>query len=168
MPFYLDDYIIDQMLTVKIPGYRDLTLNHLVLDFNGTIACDGKLKGGLSERLGKLSEHLSIHVITADTHGFAAEQLQGLPCKLKILSAGQQEEAKASFVRDLGGHQVVAIGNGRNDRKMLKVAEIGVAVISPEALAVETLSAADIVAHDISFALDLLIKPLRLVATLRS
>lgn len=143
-------------------------MNHLVLDFNGTIACDGTLIGGLAERLGKLSEHISIHVITADTHGFAAAQLEELPCSLNILSEGRQAEAKASFVKELGGHHVVAIGNGRNDRKMLQIAEIGVAVISPEALAVEALSAADIVVHDIVCALDLLRKPLRLVATLRS
>lgn len=156
------------MLDIKIPGYRDLQLNHIVLDFNGTIACDGKLIGGLAEKLEILSEKLSIHVITADTHGYAAEQLDGLPCTLKILSEGRQEEAKALFVTNLGANQVVAIGNGRNDRKMLKAAEIGIAVISPEALAVDTLLTADIITNDIVSALDLLFKPLRLVATLRS
>jgi soluble P-type ATPase len=156
------------MFDIKIPGYRDLQLNQLVLDFNGTIACDGKLIGGLAEKLEILSEQLSIHVITADTHGFAAEQLEHLPCTLKILSDGQQEEAKASFVNNLGANQVVAIGNGRNDRKMLQVAEIGIAVISPEAVAVDTLLTADIITSDIISALDLLLKPLRLVATLRS
>ncbi len=156
------------MLDIKIPGYRDLQLNQLVLDFNGTIACDGKLIEGLAEKLEILSGQLSIHVITADTHGFAAQQLKDLPCTLKILSEGRQEEAKASFIHKLGANQVVAIGNGRNDRKMLQVAEIGIAVISPEALAADTLLAADIIANDIIFALDLLLKPLRLVATLRS
>ncbi len=156
------------MLDIKIPGYRDLQLNHMVLDFNGTIACDGQLVEGLAEKLEILSEKLSIHVITADTHGFAAEQLEGLSCTLKILSEGRQEEAKATFVSNLGASQVVAIGNGRNDSKMLKAAEIGIAVISPEALAVDSLLSADIIANDIDSALDLLLKPLRLVATLRS
>jgi soluble P-type ATPase len=156
------------MLDIKIPGYRDLQLNHIVLDFNGTIACDGKLIEGVAQKLELLSEQLSIHVITADTHGFAAEQLEGLPCTLKILAEGRQEDAKESFVTNLGANQVVAIGNGRNDRKMLQAAEIGIAVISPEALAVETLLAADIIGNDIVSALDLLLKPLRLVATLRS
>jgi soluble P-type ATPase len=156
------------MLDIKIPGYRDLQLNHMVLDFNGTIACDGQLIEGLAEKLEILSEQLSIHVITADTHGFAAEQLDGLPCTLEILSEGRQEEAKALFVSNLGASQVVAIGNGRNDSKMLKAAEIGIAVISPEALAVDSLLAAGIITNDIHSALDLLLKPLRLVATLRS
>lgn len=156
------------MLVVKVPGYRDLQFDHLVLDFNGTIACDGKLLEGSLDKLEKLSEQLSIHVITADTHGFAAEQLANFPCKMRVLSEGRQDDAKASFVRELGAKHVLAIGNGRNDRKMLEVAEIGVAVISPEALCVETLSAADIVTQDIMSALDLLLKPSRLVATLRS
>ncbi len=156
------------MLVIKVPDYRDLQFDHLVLDFNGTIACDGKLLKGLVGRLEKLSEQLSIHVITADTHGFAAEQLANFPCEIKILPEGRQDDAKALCVKELGAKHVLAIGNGRNDKKMLEAAEIGVAVISPEALSVETLSAADIVTQDIISALDLLLKPLRLVATLRS
>lgn len=156
------------MLDIDVPGYRHLRLSHLVLDFNGTIACDGKLIEGLERKIHKLSEQLSIHVITADTHGFAAKQLAHLQCDLKILRKSQQDEEKADFVRELGANQVLAIGNGRNDRKMLEIAEIGVAVISPEALCVESLLAADIVTHDIFSAFDLLLKPLRLIATLRS
>ncbi len=156
------------MLTINVPGYKELQLSHLVLDFNGTIARDGVLIQGLAEKVTNLSEQLSIHIITGDTHGFAADQLKDLPCSLKILQEGHQDEAKASFVDGLGANGVVAIGNGRNDKKMVELAEIGIAVISPEALAVETLSAADLVTNDILSALDLLLKPLRLVATLRS
>ena len=34
------------MITVNIPGYRKIELEHLVLDHNGTLACDGKLLEG--------------------------------------------------------------------------------------------------------------------------
>ena len=39
------------MLTVKIPGREELVLNHLVLDYNGTIAEDGAIIAGIAERL---------------------------------------------------------------------------------------------------------------------
>ena len=34
------------MLELQVPGFKDLCLKHLVLDYNGTLACDGRpLKG---------------------------------------------------------------------------------------------------------------------------
>jgi soluble P-type ATPase len=50
---------------------------------------------------------------------------------------------------------------------MLKEAALGICVMSQEAAAVETLLAADLVVPDIFAALDLLEKPLRIVASLR-
>ena len=59
------------------------------------------------------------------------------------------------------------MGNGRNDRLMLQTAALGVAVCQAEGAAVPTMLAADVMGSDIQDALDLLIHPLRLVATLR-
>ena len=53
------------MLQFDIPGYGALRLEHLVLDYNGTLACDGILIEGARERLGALSNELKIHVLTA-------------------------------------------------------------------------------------------------------
>jgi len=62
---------------------------------------------------------------------------------------------------------VVAIGNGRNDHLMLGKAALGIAVILGEGAAIETLEAADVATTSITAALDLLISPKRLIATLR-
>lgn len=51
------------MLTVKVPGREELVLQHLVLDYNGTIAEDGAIIEGIAERLELLSKSLSICVI---------------------------------------------------------------------------------------------------------
>jgi soluble P-type ATPase len=61
----------------------------------------------------------------------------------------------------------VAIGQGANDAQMLRCAVIGICVLSPEGTAVETLTSADVVSPNILSALEMLEKPLRLVATLR-
>ncbi|MBD3817124.1 MAG: HAD hydrolase family protein [Halothiobacillus sp.] len=160
------------MLTVEIPGDFNggtpLSLAHLVLDYNGTIAEDGALIAGVPERLAQLAEHLTIHVITADTHGTAAQQLAGLPVSLHILPPGAQSEAKAAFVRELGANLCVAIGNGRNDATMLQETALGVVVIQAEGAAQITLAAADIVSKSTEDALDLLLHPKRLIATLRN
>jgi soluble P-type ATPase len=51
---------------------------------------------------------------------------------------------------------------------MVKEAALGIAVIEKEGAAVETLLAADIVCGNILDALELLLNPKRLIATLRS
>lgn len=156
------------MITVDIPGYGKLELAHLVMDYNGTLAVDGLLQPGVHEMLRALADRLSIHVITADTFGRAAEQLRETPAALTVLPLGAQDRAKLTFVESLEASHTAAIGNGRNDRMMLKAARLGIAVILQEGAAWETLAAADVVCRGIVPALELLLHPKRLIATLRA
>jgi soluble P-type ATPase len=155
------------MIRVEIPGSGELTLEHLVLDFNGTLAVDGVLIAGVGERLHQLSESLRVHVVTADTFGSAREQLSDVPCEITVLGSGRQDRAKAELVEGLGPDGVVAIGNGRNDAEMLERAVLGIAVILGEGAAGASLVAADAICTGIVDALDLLLRDRRLVATLR-
>ena len=156
------------MLDLTIPGFGRLELTDAVCDYNGTLAADGLLLEGVHERIQHLSAQLRLHVVTADTFGSAAAQLHRLPCAVTILDAGNQAEAKRDLVQQLGAERVVAIGNGRNDRMMLDAAALGIAVCGAEGAAAETLRASDIVVHHVVDALDLLLKPKRLVAALRA
>ncbi len=156
------------MIEIVVPGYRAFALEHLVLDFNGTLACDGTLLPGVRERLGALAGCLTIHVLTADTFGMAGKELAGLPCALTVLPADGQTEAKKFYVERLGDGVSVCIGNGRNDRLMLEASALGIIVVQEEGAALESLLAAQVVCRDIRDALDLLVHPLRPVATLRS
>jgi len=156
------------MITIDIPGYRRLELAHLVLDYNGTLACDGHLIDGVKSRLNTLSHSLRIHVLTADTFGKAKSGLEGVDCKLSILPLAYQDTGKLSYVDTLDSMSTVCIGNGRNDRLMLKAAALGIAVILEEGASADTIKEADVVCTSIASALDLLLNPLRLVATLRS
>jgi soluble P-type ATPase len=63
---------------------------------------------------------------------------------------------------------VVAIGNGANEFAMLRHAALGIAVLGGEGLALDCLNAANVIAPDIGTALDLLLRPCRLIATLRA
>ena len=156
------------MLAIDIPGYRALRLEHLVLDYNGTLACDGELLEGVRERLEAVAGTLHIHILTADTFGKARIQLAGVPCALSILPLEDQDRHKLEYVQQLGPQTTVCVGNGRNDRLMLQEAGLAIVVIQAEGAAVQTLLAADVLSPDILTALDLLLHPLRLVATLRS
>ncbi|MBN2010216.1 ATPase P [candidate division KSB1 bacterium] len=155
------------MIRIDIPGLGKLELKHLVLDYNGTLACDGILLDGVAQRLEQLKNQLEIHVVTADTFGTVAEQLEHVTCAVHVLERDQQDVAKLRYVERLGATHTVCIGNGRNDRRMLAAAALGIAIVQEEGLASVTWQAADVIMPTIIAALDLLLKPNRLVATLR-
>ena len=156
------------MLEIDIPGYRALRLAHLVLDYNGTLACDGELLDGVRDRLDALADRLQIHILTADTFGKAGVQLVDVPCDLSILPVEDQDRRKLEYIQRLGPETTVCVGNGRNDRLMLREAGLSIVVIQAEGAAAQTVLVADVLSPDILAALDLLAHPLRLVATLRS
>lgn len=157
------------MIQISIPDFNDnLSLEHLVLDYNGTLAVDGKVLPQIIELLNKLSEKLTVHIITADTFQKAKDELEGCPYELVILSSDKQANHKLDFIHKLGADKVVSIGNGRNDQLMLKASGIGMAVICTEGASYAALLSADIICNSINDALELLLNPLRIIATLRN
>ena len=155
------------MIELTIPGHGPLRLQHLVTDVNGTLAVDGVLIDGLTKRITSLGDRLEINMLTADTHGRQFLIDEQLNLKADLVQPGNEAVQKAEFVRKLGAETVVAIGQGANDAEMLKAAALGICVMSQEGVAVETLVSADLVVPDIFVALDLLDKPVRIVASLR-
>lgn len=155
------------MLTLDVPGWRQLKLEHLLLDYNGTLALDGRLLPGVPERLKQLASALSIHVLTADTFGSVRAELAALDVDVVIVPPSNQAEAKASQLSRFGAGVSAAIGNGRNDALMLRNAALGIAILQTEGACARTLAEADVVCASIDDALDLLLNPLRLAATMR-
>ncbi|HUK90826.1 MAG TPA: ATPase P [Blastocatellia bacterium] len=155
------------MIEISIPGRGTLQLEHLVSDVNGTLAVDGVLIAGLAKRIAAVRDRITLHLLTADTHGKQALIDHQLNLTATRLTGGSEQEQKRAYVEKLGSAKVIAIGQGANDAGMLKEAALGICVMSPEGTALETLLAADIVVPNIDAAFDLLDKPLRIVASLR-
>lgn len=155
------------MLTISIPGRKEIKLSHLVLDYNGTIAEDGSVVDGIAPRLEMLAELLEITVITADTHGTAARHCEGLPLTVQTYPTVEVGAVKAEKTgKKRGG--VVCIGNGYNDILMFDAADLSICVIGREGCCGALISHADVVVTSIHDALDLLLKVDRLRATLRT
>lgn len=155
------------MIKIQIPGREELVLSHLVLDYNGTIAEDGNIIEGIRPRLAQLSKELSIYVITADTHGTAAKKCEGLPLKVLTFPTTEVGRIKAEEVQKLSGG-VVTIGNGFNDIQMSDAADLSICVVGREGCCGALLMHTDVVVTSIEDALDLLLIPGRLRATLRT
>ncbi|MBE3560723.1 MAG: HAD hydrolase family protein [Ktedonobacteraceae bacterium] len=152
------------MIRLDIPYRGVFELQHAVFDINGTLAVDGKAVPGIADRLARLAEDLSLHALTAGTHGNVAELEQALGIPLRLIRTGEE---KTHYVEQLGPAHVIAFGNGMNDVGMLRLAAIGVAVLAEEGLAAGVLHAADVLVRRPQDAFDLLLNPQRLVATLR-
>ena len=155
------------MIKIQIPGREELILSHLILDYNGTIAEDGNIIEGIRPRLDALSRELSIYVITADTHGTAAKKCEGLPLQVLTFPTTEVGRIKAEEAQKLSGG-VITIGNGFNDIQMSDVADLSICVMGKEGCCGALLMHTDVVVTSIEDALDLLLIPGRLRATLRT
>jgi soluble P-type ATPase len=152
------------MIRIDIPQRGVVELQHAVFDVNGTLAVDGIPIPAVVDRLHMVAEHLSLHALTAGTHGNIAELERTFGFPLHKIVTGEE---KLHFVEQLGPASVIAFGNGRNDVAMLRSAAIGVAILAGEGVAIEALQAADLLALGPVDAIDLVLKPKRLIATLR-
>lgn len=157
-------------MQVNIPSRPILEIKHVVLDYNGTLAIDGKLLPGVAAQINRLSRQAEVqfHILTADTFGSVVSALQGVNCEIHIIANEQQDVSKLQYIEHLGKEQVMAVGNGVNDRLMLQQAGLGIAIFQEEGLAIPSLIAADIVCKSILDAFAYLSVPQRLVATLRN
>jgi len=156
------------MINLEIPEQGEIKAEYLVLDYNGTLAIDGKLIPDVKDLINRLSKKIKIHILTADTFGSSKKELTGVNCSLHILSSASQDMQKKQYVTDLGKDSVIAIGNGKNDALMLKEAAIGIAVIQEEGASIKSIQNTDIICKSIIDALNLLENKKRITATLRN
>ena len=155
------------MITVPIPGWGELAIEYVMVDFNGTIAFDGKLRKEAKDIIDKISRYVKVFVITADTYDSVDSELGASTITFIKVNRIRSGEEKAKVVRELGPEKIVAIGNGANDAAMLKEAALGIAVVGEEGCSAALIKEADIVVDDVVKAFGLIAHPERLVATLR-
>jgi soluble P-type ATPase len=155
------------MIGIDIPGWGNIEIENIVLDLNGTIATDGKIPSEVKEKINSLSKKTKIYILTADTQGTASVEISDMEVELVKVSEKDSAEVKLRVLESLDPTSTVAIGNGNNDHLILKEAALGIAVLGDEGISASTMKNADIVVKNISDALDLFLKPKRLIATLR-
>jgi P-type E1-E2 ATPase len=152
------------MIALKWPDGQVTTLTHALFDFNGTLAVDGRVGHAVTARLARVAELLTCVVASADTHGTLAAS--GLPVRWQRVVEGREKAAIVQAWQREGG-RVAVIGNGRNDVEALRLADLALVVAGQEGVHRLALEAADAVFRSPVAALDALLHPARLVATLR-
>ena len=154
-------------MKLTIPEYKTLEINTIFLDYNGTIAVDGIIPASMRQRLELLGESFQLYVLTADTHGNAEKQCEGLPLIVQTFPTGNAKEYKRELLKSMGGKRCAAIGNGRNDEGMLKEAGLSIVVMDKEGAYGKLLKEAELCVRSMLDALDLFLYPNRIVAGLR-
>lgn len=154
-------------IQIDIPDYKILDLKYLVLDYNGTIAVDGKISQGVRGQLEALAKDLTVYVLTADTYGSAEEECEGLPVTIHTFPEGNAMAAKDEIVESLGRENCACMGNGRNDQLMCRMAALSIAVMDSEGMCGKLIREVDVCVRSIEEGLELLLNHKRLVATLR-
>jgi soluble P-type ATPase len=155
------------MITINIPGWGNMDIENIVLDLNGTIATDGRIPFEVKEKIKPLTEKVKIYVLTADTQGTASEEIQDMKVELIKIAEEDSKRGKFDLLKTLTPESTVVIGNGNNDELILREAALGIAVLGDEGMSALAVKNADIVVKNISDALDLFLRPKRLIATLR-
>jgi len=161
------EVIQGNMIEISIPGWGDMEIENIVLDLNGTIATDGIIPSEVKEKINSLSHGVKIYILTADTQGTAGEESSDVKAELLKVSEKDSTEVKLRVMESLDPTRTVAIGNGNNDQLILKEAALSIAVLGDEGASFSAIENADIIVKNISDALDLFLKPKRLIATLR-
>ena len=115
----------------------------------------------------EIATHLEVFVLTADTHGTAAAECAGLPVTLKTFPTDSAMHSKLEILHSLNGEFCCAIGNGRNDILMCQNAALSICIMGEEGCCSKLMEHTHVTVKSIENALELLLKPKRLIATLR-
>lgn len=155
-------------MQIQIPGRKQFIIKNIIFDYNGTIAIDGKVIKGVSENINELASRFHFYVITADTYGSVSKELKDINCEVIKIPESEQDISKLDFVKKIGADTTLAVGNGRNDKLMLKEAVLGIGILQDEGICTETFMNSDIVLKSILDVFAYLKNANRLIATLRN
>ncbi len=152
-------------MNFDIPNSKSLKIDTIILDLNGTLTLDGKIIKGVKERLAKIQKQgIRLVLFSGDTRGTAEKIAKKLGLEYIKASNGKEKMAQA---KRLKLQTCAAIGNGLIDYFIIKAVKLGIVTLQSEGVHAQTLAIADIIVPSIIDALDLFLKPQRLIATLR-
>ena len=154
------------MISIQRPGMEDLDIHFVLIDFEGTLAMDGRVHPKAKDKVNLLSKRASIYILTKSNREKVEETLRKMKAEILYVAEGDSSQQKLNVLQRLGPHQTAVIGNGLDDGQIMEQAGLGMCVIGKEGSSAEAMAKADLVVTHVLDALDFLLKPLRQRATL--
>jgi soluble P-type ATPase len=154
------------MISIQRPGMESLDIHFVLIDFEGTLAMDGRVHPKAKDKVNLLSKRATITILTKSNREKVEETLRKMKVEILYVTEGDSTQQKLNVLQRLGPHQTAVIGNGLDDVRILEQAGLGMCVIGKEGSSAEAVAKADLVVTNVLDALDFLLKPLRQRATL--
>ena len=154
------------MMAIQRPGHEPLEIEFILLDFEGTLATDGRVHPKAKDKINLLSKRTKVYIFTTGEKERVSDVLRNVNAEVIYLKEGEVSQGKLNLLQHLGAHRGVAIGNGVNDLAMIEHSALGIVVMNREGTMAGVIGKADLVFMNILDALDFLLKPLRQKATL--
>jgi soluble P-type ATPase len=154
------------MISIQRPGMESLDIHFVLIDFEGTLAMDGRVHPKAKDKVNLLSKRATIYILTKSNREKVEETLKKMKVEILYLTEGDSSQQKLNVLQRLGSHQTAVIGNGLDDVRIMEQAGLGMCVIGKEGSSAEAMAKADLVVNNVLDALDFLLKPLRQRATL--
>ena len=154
------------MISIQRPGMESLDIHFVLIDFEGTLAMDGRVHPKAKDKVNLLSKRATITILTKSNREKVEETLKKMKVEILYVTEEDSSQQKLNVLQRLGPHQTAVIGNGLDDVRIMEQAGLGLCVIGKEGSSAEAMVKADLVVTNVLDALDFLLKPLRQRATL--
>jgi soluble P-type ATPase len=154
------------MISIFRPGQKPLEVDFILIDFDGTLASDGRVHPKAKDKINLLAKRTKVYILAKEEKEKMEEVLKKVTAEVICLAEGEASQGKLNLLRQLGASRTAAIGNGLEDASMIEEAGLGICVLSKEGTATSTLEKADLVFTTLLDALDFLLRPFRQKATL--
>lgn len=154
------------MIIIQRPGFEPMEIENILIDFEGTLAQDRRVNPKAKDKINLLSKRTKIYIFTTQDKDTVEKVLKKIRAEIIFLKEGESTQGKLDLLSNLNAKNSVFIGNGEDDKEVMKDVAFGIAVIGKEGASVETIKMADILFFNMIDALDFLLKPLRQKATL--
>jgi soluble P-type ATPase len=149
------------MIHLQRPGQDPLEIEFIMLNFEGTLATDGRVHPKAKDKLNLLSKRTRIFIFTTGEKESVSAVLRNVKAEVVYLREGDASRGKHDLLQQLEPHRAVAIGSGVSDIEMIQNSAFGIGVMSREGTLSEVIDKADLVFMTVVDALDFLLKPLR-------
>ena len=154
------------MMAIQRPGHEPLEIEFILLDFEGTLATDGRVHPKAKDKINLLSKRTKIYIMTKSEGEKVGEALRKTKAEILYFKEGEAPQAKMKLLQQMKPQQTVVIGNGLDDVPIMERAGLAICVIGKEGSSSEAMAKADLIVTNVLDALDFLLKPLRQRATL--
>jgi len=154
------------MILIQRPGQESIEIDYILIDFEGTLASDGRVHPKAKDKINLLSKRTKIYILAKGEKEKIEETLRRVKGELFFLKEEDSSSKKLDLLLTLGAPRAVVIGNGLDDVPLMEKAGLSMAIIGKEGTSGKLIQTADLVFTNIVDALDFLLKPLRQKATL--